>query len=142
MAMAAPLAPLFPRIVEAGGIARLLPIDALLTDLPELAEGGQERGDDHRCLQAITGAASGRVCASKIEEVLLGVAHDSVFAHELAHLAHHHAPTEMCDRIDALYERATSVDRRSPAGRAPRKPPSNATTVRTFSAPATGWKAA
>jgi hypothetical protein len=38
------------------------------------------------------------------------VERDSVFAHELAHLAHHHAPDEMCARIDALYERALEAE--------------------------------
>lgn len=111
MAMSAPLLRALPRIAAAGGVARLLPIDALLTDLPEMAEGGQERLADHRCLQAINGAANTRLCASKIEELFEGVgAEDSVFAHELAHLAHHHASDEVCARIDTLYERAVAAE--------------------------------
>jgi tetratricopeptide (TPR) repeat protein len=111
VAMAAPLVGLLPRVAAAGGVARLLPVDARLTDLPELQDGGEERFEDHRCLDAITGAATGKVAASKIEDLLniRGEGH-SVFAHELAHLAHHHAPEDVCAEIEALYQRALAEE--------------------------------
>jgi tetratricopeptide (TPR) repeat protein len=108
-----PVAPVLARIAEAGAFVRLLPIDARLTDLPEMAEpeGEAERFDDHRCLQAITGAANHQVCASKIEELLcLTGDRDSVFAHELAHLVHFHLPEPLQGEIDALYERAMAEE--------------------------------
>jgi tetratricopeptide (TPR) repeat protein len=105
--LAAPLAGLLPSVVAAGGRARLLPVDARLSELPEMAEDADERHDDHRCLKAITGAATARVSASKIEELLdFTGERASVFAHELAHLAHFHAPDYVCERIEDLYERA------------------------------------
>jgi tetratricopeptide (TPR) repeat protein len=102
-----PLAGVLPRLAEAGARARILPIDARLTDLPEMAAGAGERAEDHRCLEAITGAATERVSASKIEELLcLTGERDSVFAHEFAHLAHFHLPEAQQRAIDELYERA------------------------------------
>jgi len=103
-----PVAAVLPRIAEAGARVRLLPIDARLTDLPEMESApGEERFEDHRCLEAITGAANERICASKIEELLcLTGERDSVFAHELAHLVHFHLPQPFQERIDELYQRA------------------------------------
>ena len=103
----APVAAALPRILAGGGEVRLLPVDARLIDLPEMAGPPHERADDHRCLEAITGAATARVAASKIEELLaLTGERDSVFAHELAHLVHFHLPAHQCRRIDELYARA------------------------------------
>jgi hypothetical protein len=111
LAAARPLASLLPVIAEAGGRARILPIDARLTDLPEMQAHADERYEDHRCLAAITGAANARICASKIEDLLYVMGErDSVFAHELAHLAHHHAPERVRRRIDELYERAAAEE--------------------------------
>jgi hypothetical protein len=94
-------------LVSAGAVARILPIDARLTDLPEMSEGATERFDDHRCLQAITGAAGQRLCASKIEDLLdIMGERDSVFAHEFAHLAHRHAPPAIREQIAVLFRRA------------------------------------
>jgi tetratricopeptide (TPR) repeat protein len=105
--LSAPLEGLLPRIAAAGARVRLLPIDARLADLPEMAEASTDRMEDQRCLGGITGAANALVSASKIEEVLMLFGeHGSVFAHELAHLAHQHAPDEVCARIDGLYARA------------------------------------
>jgi tetratricopeptide (TPR) repeat protein len=120
LAVSAPLARLLPPIAAAGAQARLLPIDVRLADLPEMQhdddddddEGGDDDGDDdrfadHRCLEGITGAATARLCASKIEELLdLTGDHDSVFAHELAHLAHFHAPDDVQQRIEELFEQS------------------------------------
>jgi tetratricopeptide (TPR) repeat protein len=105
--VSAPFAALLPRVAAAGARALLLPIDARLADLPEMREHATERAEDHRCLAGITGAANAAVSASKIEELLeLFGDHASVFAHELAHLVHRHAPEDVCARIDALYARA------------------------------------
>jgi hypothetical protein len=103
-----PLAGALSRIVAAGACVRILPIDARLTDLPEMAAStGEERAEDHRCLEAITGAATERVCASKVEELLyLTGEGDSVFAHELAHLVHFHLPEPQQQQIDELYAQA------------------------------------
>ena len=64
-AAVAPLAHQFGTVAAAGAIARVLPIDARLVDLPQFSDGGGERMDDARCLDAITGAATRKVCASK-----------------------------------------------------------------------------
>jgi tetratricopeptide (TPR) repeat protein len=103
----APVAGALPRIIAAGAVARLLPIDARLADLPEMQIPEGERFDDHRCIEGLTGAATEALCASKIED-LLGLVgeHDSVFAHELAHLVHYRLPEEQQAQIDALYEQA------------------------------------
>ena len=122
LAVTAPLARLLPGIAAAGAEARLLPIDMRLADLPEMQhddgdddddggdgddDGDDDRFDDHRCLEGITGAATARLCASKIEELLdLTGEHDSVFAHELAHLAHFHAPDEVQQQIEDLFEQS------------------------------------
>jgi hypothetical protein len=103
---AGPLTAALPGVLDAGGFVRLLPIDARLSDLPEMGSSG-ERSEDHRCLEAITGAATAAVCASKIEELLIFTGdHDSVFAHELAHLVHFHLPEPHQRTIDDLYGRA------------------------------------
>jgi tetratricopeptide (TPR) repeat protein len=103
----APVAGVLERIVAAGAIVRLLPIDARLTDLPGMETPPHERAEDHRCLEAITGAATSSICASKIEELLcLTGERDSVFAHELAHLVHFHLPEPHQQQIDELFERA------------------------------------
>jgi tetratricopeptide (TPR) repeat protein len=104
-AAVAPLAAQLPIVAAADGIARVLPIDARLVDLPEFAEDAGVRLDDARCLDAITGASSPRLCASKVEELLnfsgeLGW----VFAHELAHLVHFHLSDERCAELDELFE--------------------------------------
>jgi len=108
--LVSPVAPVLPRIAEAGARVRVLPIDARLTDLPEMASSPEEeveRFEDHRCLEAITGAANQQLCASKVEELLcLTGDRDSVFAHELAHLVHFHLPEPLQERIDELYRRA------------------------------------
>jgi tetratricopeptide (TPR) repeat protein len=103
-AAVAPLAAQLPAVAAAGGIARVLPIDARLIDLPEFAEDAGVRLDDARCLDAITGASSARLCASKVEE-LLNFSGDAgwVFAHELAHLVHFHLPEDRCAQLDALF---------------------------------------
>jgi tetratricopeptide (TPR) repeat protein len=125
LAVTAPLAKLLPNIAAAGAEARLLPIDIRLADLPEMQweqaeveEEGEQAGEpgnqddearfeDHRCLEGITGAANARICASKIEELLgLTGEHDSVFAHELAHLAHFHAPEQVQQQIEELFEQS------------------------------------
>jgi hypothetical protein len=102
-----PVAGAVPRILAAGAFVRVLPIDARLTDLPEMAGSPDERTEDHRCLEAITGAATAQVSASKIEDLLcLTGERDSVFAHELAHLVHFHLSERQQQQIDELYERA------------------------------------
>ena len=104
-AAVAPLARQLPAIAAAGGIVRVLPIDARLTDLPEFSDGGGERLEDERCLDAITGAAMPTLCASKVEEQLIFSGERGwVFAHELAHLVHFHLPDERCDELEALFE--------------------------------------
>jgi tetratricopeptide (TPR) repeat protein len=103
-AAAAPLITPLGEVAAAGGIARLLPIDARLVDLPEFGAHGGERLDDSRCLDAITGAATKTLCASKIEEVLtFGGERGWVFAHELAHLSHFHMSEARCGELDDLY---------------------------------------
>jgi tetratricopeptide (TPR) repeat protein len=111
LAVTAPLAKLLPNIAAAGAEARLLPIDIRLADLPEMQwkadEDDDARSEDHRCLEGITGAANARICASKIEELLgLTGEHDCVFAHELAHLAHFHAPEQVQQQIEELFEQS------------------------------------
>jgi tetratricopeptide (TPR) repeat protein len=104
---AEPAAAVLPRIVAAGAVARLLPIDVRLADLPGMREPDEERFEDHRCIEGLTGAATAELAASKIEELLeLTGERDSVFAHELAHLVHFHLPQDQQDEIDALYQKA------------------------------------
>jgi len=104
-AAVAPLARQLPAVAAAGGIVRVLPIDARLVDLPEFSDAGGERLEDERCLDAITGAATPKLCASKVEEQLIFSGERGwVFAHELAHLVHFHLPDERCDELEALFE--------------------------------------
>ena len=104
-AAVAPLARQLPAVAAAGGIVRVLPIDARLVDLPEFSDGGGERLEDERCLDAITGAATPKLCASKVEEQLIFSGERGwVFAHELAHLVHFHLPDERCDELEAMFE--------------------------------------
>jgi tetratricopeptide (TPR) repeat protein len=107
-ALSVPFARVLPAVAAAGGVARILPVDARLTDLAGMQTAEGVRMDDHRCLEAITGAANAQLAASKIENLLLLTG--STFAHELAHLVHHHAPEPVQRRIDALYERAMAED--------------------------------
>jgi hypothetical protein len=101
----APIARQLPAVVAAGAIARVLPIDARLVDLPSFRRGAGDRLEDERCLDAITGAATAKLCASKVEELLLFSGERGwVFAHELAHLVHFHLPQAMCDELDALFD--------------------------------------
>jgi tetratricopeptide (TPR) repeat protein len=101
----APLERQLPPVAAAGAIVRVLPIDARLVDLPEFGDGGGERLEDERCLDAITGAATEKVCASKIEELLIFSGEQGwVFAHELAHLVHFHFSDERWAELDALFE--------------------------------------
>src|SRR6185369_11382322 len=93
-----PFAPQLRAVAAAGAIARVLPIDARLVDLPEFSDGTGERLEDQRCLDAITGAATTKLCASKIEELPIFSGEQGwVFAHELAHLVHRHLPRALCD---------------------------------------------
>ena len=72
---------------------------------------GERFEDDDRCLDAITGAATASVCASKIEELLLiGGNHGWVFAHELAHLVHFHLSEPLQDELEALFEQLSADD--------------------------------
>ena len=99
------LARQLPAVAAGGGIVRVLPIDARLTDLPAFSDGGGERLEDERCLDAITGAATPKLSASKVEEQLIFSGERGwVFAHELAHLVHFHLPDERCDELEALFE--------------------------------------
>jgi tetratricopeptide (TPR) repeat protein len=127
--MAAPLAGLLPRIAAASAHARVLPIDARVTDLPELAEvvdDPQQRFDDHRCLGGITGVSTERVCASKIEDLLhVTASQGSVFAHELAHLAHFHAPRRPCNSASTTSSSALPQRGMSSRRTRPRRPPSS-----------------
>ena len=62
-------------------------------------------------MEGITGASTDRLCASKVEELLKLTGHtDSVFAHELAHLAHAHLTDELCEEIEKLFERAAEEE--------------------------------
>jgi tetratricopeptide (TPR) repeat protein len=109
-AAAAPLGGVLPHVAEAGAIIRLLPIDARLVDLPAFAPGSGERAEDHRCIDAITGAAVADTAASKIEGLLdVDSPGGWVFAHELAHLAYFHMPEPLAADVRALYLRATEV---------------------------------
>jgi len=104
-AAVAPLANRLEAVAAAGAIVRVLPIDARLVDLREFRDGSGERLEDERCLDAITGAAMPKLCASKIEEQLTFSGERGwVFAHELAHLVHYHLPDDHCDELDALFE--------------------------------------
>lgn len=106
-----PLAAQFPAVAAAGGIARVLPIDARLVDLPEFADDAGVRLDDSRCLDAITGASSPRLCASKIEEILNFSGEIGwVFAHELAHLVHFHLSEDRCAELDELFEELSASE--------------------------------
>jgi tetratricopeptide (TPR) repeat protein len=101
----APLARQLPAVVAAGAVARVLPIDARLVDLPSFRRETGERLKDGRCLDAINGAATAELCASKVEELLLFSGERGwVFAHELAHLVHFHLPQRLCDELDALFD--------------------------------------
>jgi tetratricopeptide (TPR) repeat protein len=101
----APVARHLPAVVAAGAVARVLPIDARLVDLPAFSRGAGERLADERCLDAINGAATAKLCASKVEELLLFSGERGwVFAHELAHLVHFHLPQPLCDELDALFD--------------------------------------
>lgn len=103
-AAAAPVARSLATVAAAGGTARVLPIDARLVDLPEFGPGSGERLVDERCIDAITGAATAQLCASKVEElVLLAGDQGWVFAHELAHLVHFHLPDDQCQELEALF---------------------------------------
>jgi tetratricopeptide (TPR) repeat protein len=103
-AAVAPLAAQLPAVVAAGAIARVLPIDARLVDLPEFAEGAGVRLDDERCLDAINGVSSARICAAKVEELLnFAGEHSWTFAHEFAHLVHFHLSDERCNELDGLF---------------------------------------
>lgn len=105
MAAALPLASLLPNVAEGGGQARILPIDARPVDLAAFApERGERDGWDQRCVDAITGVATREMCVAKIESLLdIGSLGGWVFAHELAHLVHFHAPEDVQRRIEALY---------------------------------------
>jgi tetratricopeptide (TPR) repeat protein len=103
-AAVAPLASRLTAVAAAGAIVRVLPIDARLVDLREFSDGSGERLEDERCLDAITGAAMPKLCASKIEEQLTFAGERGwVFAHELAHLVHYHLPDAACDELEALF---------------------------------------
>jgi tetratricopeptide (TPR) repeat protein len=107
----APVARQLPAVVAAGAVARVLPIDARLVDLPAFHRGAGDRLEDERCLDAITGAATAKMCASKVEELLLFSGERGwVFAHELAHLVHFHLPRSMCEELDALFDRIEAQD--------------------------------
>jgi tetratricopeptide (TPR) repeat protein len=92
----APVLRQLPAISAAGAIVRVLPIDARLVDLPEFREGAGERLEDERCIDAITGAAMPRLCASKVDE--------------LAHLVHYHLSEKRCDQLDELFEELSQDD--------------------------------
>jgi hypothetical protein len=111
-AAVSPLEPQLVAVARAGAIARVLPIDARLVDLPAFAGATGERlEEDDRCLDAITGAATASVCAAKIEELLLvGGDHGWVFAHELAHLVHFHLPDSLQDELEALFATLSTDD--------------------------------
>jgi tetratricopeptide (TPR) repeat protein len=103
-AAVSPLARQIPAVAAAGAIVRVLPIDARLVDLPEFSDDGGVRLEDERCLDAITGAAMPKLCASKVEESLsFSGEHGWVFAHELAHLVHFHLPDHRCEELDELF---------------------------------------
>jgi tetratricopeptide (TPR) repeat protein len=110
-AAAAPLAGPLAAVAAGGGMARVLPIDARLVDLPEFGDHGGVRLDDSRCLDAITGAATSKLCASKVEELLVFAGERGwVFAHELAHLAHFHMTDAQCDELDELFDELAESD--------------------------------
>ena len=111
-AAVAPLAPQLLAVARAGAVARVLPIDARLVDLPAFADASGERlEDDDRCLDAITGAATASVCAAKIEGLLgLGSDHGWVFAHELAHLVHFHLPEPLQAELEQLFDTLSADD--------------------------------
>jgi tetratricopeptide (TPR) repeat protein len=91
-------------VAAAGAIARVLPIDARVVDLPELGAHAGVRHADSRCLDAVGGAANDRVCASKVEELLIFSGQRSwVFAHELAHLVHHQLSDDLCRELEELF---------------------------------------
>jgi tetratricopeptide (TPR) repeat protein len=111
-AAALPLASLLPKVAEHDGQARILPIDARPVDLAVFAAEAGERDDwDQRCLDAITGVATPEMCVAKVESLLdIGSLGGWVFAHELAHLAHFHAPEAVQQRIEDLYQQLGEED--------------------------------
>lgn len=96
---------------ERSARARILPIDVRVTDLPELADVAGERAkDDFRSYDALGGVATPGCAVAKIEQLLDVVSPAGwTFAHEFAHLALHHAPEAVFERVDRLYERALGV---------------------------------
>jgi tetratricopeptide (TPR) repeat protein len=102
-----PFERLLPRLEERGARIRVLPLDVLPTDLPELAALKDERhAVDHRAYAHIGGLASGTLAIVKVEE-LLDIDSEAgwTFAHELAHLVLNHATQPLAEAVGALYER-------------------------------------
>lgn len=101
-----PLRTLLPRLEAAGARIRILPLDVLATDLPELsALAGTKDEEDHRAWSCISGLTEGALAIVKVEELLeLQSEAGWTFAHELAHLALNHAPEELAREVERHYE--------------------------------------
>ncbi|MFZ5480883.1 MAG: hypothetical protein ACOZNI_29250 [Myxococcota bacterium] len=109
-ASVAPLRGMVPRLLEAGVVARVLPLGARPTDVPELEAFDRFRTPDLRAIRAIGGLATPRVAVSRIEDLLDTCSEDGwVFAHELAHVAFFHLPEAPREQIEALYRRALAT---------------------------------
>lgn len=103
-----PLRFALPRLAERGASIRVLPIDVRPVDLPELAElQGEKDAEDHRSYSALHGLAGERLAVVRVDALMQVDEQDGwTFAHELAHLVHHHLDDADCDRIEALHAAA------------------------------------
>jgi tetratricopeptide (TPR) repeat protein len=111
VASAAPFRKLRPQLEGAGARIRILPIDVLATDLPELADVRGERDpEDYRSYSCLSGMTSGALAIVKVEE-LLDIESEGgwTFAHELAHLVFNHAPADVVRVVQRLHQRFAAV---------------------------------
>ena len=95
----------------AGARIRILPIDAIATDVPELADArGERHQGDHRSYSCLSGVTTGALAIVKVEE-LLDIESEGgwTFAHEFAHLVLNHAPAHIGRAVERLHQRFADV---------------------------------
>lgn len=111
--VAASLLPLrfaLPRVADAGGVLRILPIDVRVTDLPELADlAGVRSEDDFRSVDALSGVQARHLACARIEDLLDTTPAGWTLAHEAAHLAMRVLEPADTDALRALYAAATEA---------------------------------
>lgn len=107
-----PFRALLPRLEAAGSRIRVLPLDVLATDVPELADAADEKhAEDHRAYACLSGMAQDTLAVVKVEE-LLDVESEGgwTFAHELAHLVLNQAPEALVAEVGGHYEAFLDTD--------------------------------